>query len=341
MNGRAAGHGRAHRARSRRIGALALALLTATAGGAGCARLAGARPIPARLRPGDSFHELRVDGRARTFLLHVPPGYDGRAPLPLLLVFHGSKSNAREIMERSGMSDEADARRFIVAYPNGTGWMNPFWLSWNTGGHCCGNADDQGADDVAFTRAIIDALARTGAVDRSRVYAAGFSDGARMVYRLACELSGELAGVASVAGEMPDTTCGPTRPISVVEIHGTADPRMRYGLARGWRRRRDAHLVSIPALAAFWARRDECTSLVAPPASGTVSVEAYTGCAHDTEVRLYTVHGLGHRWPGLLGRLPLRLHDRSERTATAIVWDFLSRFRLAEPGGARAVPAAP
>src|SRR5215207_9600263 len=43
-------------------------------------------------------------GRARTGIVYVPTGYDGRKPLPLVLDLHGSGSNAAEQMMRSELS---------------------------------------------------------------------------------------------------------------------------------------------------------------------------------------------------------------------------------------------
>jgi len=57
-----------------------LALLSATRGAA--------------LEPGDHRRLLEVDGRQRTYLVHVPPGSDPATPRPLVLVFHGGGANA-------------------------------------------------------------------------------------------------------------------------------------------------------------------------------------------------------------------------------------------------------
>src|SRR5438270_1594536 len=58
----------------------------------------------------------------------------------------------------------------------------------------------------------------------------------------ACRLSGELAAVASVAGGYDrQPPCHPRRPLSLLEIHGTADQIASYPSARafvsGWRQR--------------------------------------------------------------------------------------------------------
>ena len=44
----------------------------------GCTRPAANRPTtrPAALTPGDYVRALEIDGLTRTYLVHVPPGYD-------------------------------------------------------------------------------------------------------------------------------------------------------------------------------------------------------------------------------------------------------------------------
>src|SRR5438067_875168 len=48
---------------------------------------------PGPLGPGDHRRELTVGGRDRSYLLHVPPGYDPKRPTPVVLAFHGAMMN--------------------------------------------------------------------------------------------------------------------------------------------------------------------------------------------------------------------------------------------------------
>ncbi|HEY5596077.1 MAG TPA: polyhydroxybutyrate depolymerase, partial [Candidatus Bipolaricaulota bacterium] len=91
---------------------------------------------------GDVAGTLVFDGRARTYLLHLPPAYDGTTLLPLVIFLHGGGGNAAGAVERYGLSEEADQQGFIVVYPNGTGVLRDRVLTWNAG-HCCGYALEQ------------------------------------------------------------------------------------------------------------------------------------------------------------------------------------------------------
>lgn len=143
-----------------------------------------------QLEPGDTTRSLVYAGIERSYVLHIPTGYNGRHPTPLVLAFHGIELNAEEMIRISGLSEQANTSGFIVAYPNGTGGSK----SWN-GGHCCGEAAKNRVDDLGFVRALIDELASLANIDPGRVYATGFSNGAIMVYRLACELSDRIAAI--------------------------------------------------------------------------------------------------------------------------------------------------
>lgn len=122
----------------------------------------------------------------------------------------------------TGLNNEARARRFVIAYPDG------FGKSWNAGGVCCGEANSQRVDDVAFIRAPMDRLNKMYPIDSARVFVTGFSNGAMMAYRLACELSDRVAAIVSVSGTLRIEDCHPARPVSIWEMHGTADSIVPY-----------------------------------------------------------------------------------------------------------------
>src|SRR4051812_43908742 len=155
-----------------------------------------------RLTPGDHTRTVEVGGQARPYLLHVPPAHDARRPTPVVLALHPFATNGPMMARISGLSGTADRDGFLVAYPNGTG-TGPM-LRWNVGRPAGG-----GPDDVGYLAGVLDDVASITNVDRKRVYATGFSNGAMMCYRLASELSDRIAAVAPVAGVM---TVGRPRP---------------------------------------------------------------------------------------------------------------------------------
>src|SRR5579871_416433 len=79
--------------------------------------LAGAAP----LGPGDSHHIISVNETNRSYLVHVPPGYDPARPTPVVLILHGAGSNGAITIPFTGMNRKSDQAGFIAVYPDGTG----------------------------------------------------------------------------------------------------------------------------------------------------------------------------------------------------------------------------
>src|SRR2546422_3260283 len=168
---------------------------------------------PEPLGPGNHARALRVDKLERSYLVHVPPGYDSKKATPVVLALHGATMTAQQMVWFTGLNDKADEAGFIAVYPNG------LLLTWNAGGQTFNKADD-----VAFIDKLLDDLAGVINLDRKRVYACGMSNGAMMCYRLAAELSDKIAAIACVAGTVAIDECKPKRPVPVLHFHGTADP---------------------------------------------------------------------------------------------------------------------
>jgi polyhydroxybutyrate depolymerase len=112
--------------------------------------------------------------------------------------------------------------------------------------------------------------------------------------RLACELSRRIAAIGPVAGPLAIDGCVPSRPVPLIEFHGTSDFVVPYnggGLGGA---------ESVPDTIAFWTQHDACTD--AQPAkvyeNGDSSCVEHRSCAGGSAVRLCTVDGGGHQWPG-------------------------------------------
>jgi polyhydroxybutyrate depolymerase len=311
------------RRRRRPLWALAVALLLVTCLGRGIEP-----PATVVESPGTRAYRVEVGDLMRTFLLHIPPSRPHRFGLatsyPLVIVLHGSGANGAKMLDMTGMSALADSARFLVAYPDATTGALGLGADWNAG-ECCGAAHDGDVDDVGFLRALVRALGREMPVDRRRIYVAGFSDGARMAYRAACELDAQVAAVAVVAGSLVDGQCAPARPVPLIAFHGTADEEVPYAdssfaTAAGQPPRGS---WALPPSVRFWATIDRCASARTTAVAPHVRATRFSGCAAD--VVLYTIQGGGHEWPraSLDGGDPAREVDASRRA-----WRFFTRHPL-------------
>lgn len=275
---------------------------------------------------GDSPHTVRVDNATRHYILHLPPGDVWSVPHPLVLMLHGTGSSAQRMPRQTGMDLAADQRGMVVAYPDGTGWW-PITETWHTG-HCCGYALEHRSQDVRFIRTLIAELRQKLDIDSTRVYIAGFSDGAMMAFRLGCDLASEIAAIAPVAGRMPDVRCRPSRPLPVLGIGGTDDDELRKDHARYTHPGSYPYAYSLRASMAYWAAINQCA---APPERTPVGrhwEDRYLQCSNGADVILYTISGGEHAWPGghkgwIFSPPPVR-----DFNATEVILDFFQRHRL-------------
>jgi polyhydroxybutyrate depolymerase len=263
----------------------------------------------------DSDQTITVAGVQRSYVLHIPPNYNGSTPLPLVFVLHGKGGSGKGIELTTRMSAKADAERFIVVYPNAIG--NP--AVWNAGLNA---AITNGADDVGFMRELLNKLEGTLRIDRKRVYFCGFSSGAIMSYRLGAEMSDRLAAVGIVSGtigaKQPNGSIReypkPSEPLPIIVFHGKQDQTIFYDGGGVY-----ANCLSVAESIAFWIKADGCAS---PPQQttgqqGNLIKDDYDRCKGTAEVVLYTFVNGTHEWP--------KLQNNDAFNATDVVWGFFVR----------------
>jgi polyhydroxybutyrate depolymerase len=254
--------------------------------------------------PGVSSQHLMSGQRQREYRLFIPSGYDGHQRLPLVLDLHGSGGSSAGQARNSGLEMvSASGERFIVAT------LDAVDARWNV------PVQKGRPDDVAYVSDVIDHVAARVCTDLARVYATGFSGGARMTSLLGCRLGARIAAIAPVSGlRLPGAGCS-GRAVPVLTFHGLADPQNTY--AGHEPDRGEEWLESVPDALAGWARRDVCKGdaiLDDPP--GPLSTMRYEGCADGSEVRMIRIDGLGHTW------------TRKEVDTTVVMWQFFKSHRL-------------
>jgi poly(3-hydroxybutyrate) depolymerase len=182
----------------------------------------------------DTLLAIRVDTAQRRALLHLPPAASAGRRLPLVIAFHGAEGTGQGLRNGTGFNDVADMRGVLVAYPDAP--------LGNWAEDCgCNNADRLGANDTGFVRALVDSVARITPLDRQRIYAVGFSQGALFTMRLECQLAEQFA-----ASRVWPARCPPR----CRSVAGRCDRSRR----RGW-----------------WARTTRCFRMAGPGAGGVVS----------------------------------------------------------------------
>jgi poly(3-hydroxybutyrate) depolymerase len=258
--------------------ALAGSAPTASAAGSGCTLSATGGTITRTLG-------------ARSYLLHVPAGLRGTA-VPLLLSLHGAGSDGSQDELFTGWSGFADTHEFIVAYPNAMSDPEHPSVPYLGGG--VWDPYTVGSPDVPFLAQVVRDIASRYCVDPSRVYVDGWSNGAVMSERAACDAAGVFAAANSYGGGDPTVwadsglpagrysgePCKPSRPISVSMITGQED--FTYG--------------GLAENASLWRGIDHCSQSPTGESDSYGSSSTYA-CAGGTEVVARVVNDTSHNWP--------------------------------------------
>lgn len=246
-----------------------------------------------------STTEQRRIGK-RTYRLVVPRA-EADGPVPLLVGLHGFGRSAKQFERYWRIKPHAQRSGFLYALPDGLpdGLGRP---SWHASDACCGAGNRP--NDVRYLRRLINDVRRTHTVDDRRIYVLGKSNGGFMAHRLACEQAALITAFVSVSGAAPQRGCTPSRPVSMLQIHGTSDETVRYhgGRLPG----SGADYPGAHETAAAWAGVDRCRTSTAPRPMRRVhdldrvargretAVARFGGCARGTKVELWTMRGVGH-----------------------------------------------
>lgn len=223
--------------------------------------------------------ELDDGGEARRYDVYAPPA--AGTPLPVVVVLPGTGVALETLRETTQFDRLADAEDFLVVYVDAPEAGFDARL-------CCGGTDR----DVDFVLAVLDDVEADWPLDRSRVYASGFSAGAAMSYKLAVRAPGDFAAVAPVSGGFyPDPrvddpeSAVPDQAPSVISFAGTADP----------------DYDDIAGGVALWRLGATCDRPAATSVDGAEGVLGSVADCGASDVTFYTVEGMGHAWPGGTG----------------------------------------
>ena len=272
---------------------------------------------------------IEVNGADRVYYLHLPAGYDGKTPLPLILAFHGGGGKPEMLNKLTHLNALADKEKVILVYPGG---LNKHWNDGRGVG-------EQNVDDVGFIAALLKQLEKDHPIDNQRIYATGISNGGFFSQYLAIKMPGKLAAIASVAASVGKPIYEketPPQPTPILFILGGKDPLVPFDggeIRIGMLRR--GFVVSAKDAAAYWAKANHCS---APPVvtagtatdGETVTTTTFKSAAGGADVVQIALSNGGHAWPGGWQYLPPRLIGKTSTAiqATDVIWDFFKDHQL-------------
>ena len=227
----------------------------------------------------------------RPYYPTVPAGADDGTPRPLVIVLAGFGDVGTDAAAYLGFTALAADQGFFLVAPDPDALHARY--AWDPSPTHYPNFD------VEYLTAIIHDMEARYTIDRGRVFVAGHSLGAHMAHRMGCDAAADVAAVVSLAGQAPKdpADCVPSQPVSVVEIHGTADEVIGYD-GDVQNDPPDPTVPSAHETIAVWARNDGCTGAIADSGArldldssldgSETTVEAYAGCPAGTGVELWS-----------------------------------------------------
>eukprot|EP00727_Mastigamoeba_balamuthi_P004285 m51a1_g13854 hypothetical protein (287) ;mRNA; f:580517-581670 len=237
---------------------------------------------------------VTVDGKSRRSLVYVPKSAaTSNAPLVVALHYWGGNPEAMKWTFQS----KADANGYIIVAPEG------YQQTWNAG-VIGGAAMSTKSKDTLFITTVVKKLLTTGCVNSKHVSAVGFSLGAFMVHRLACEAPDLFSGFVANSGLLGDKTtsgqvfytCTSGKSVNIMHLHGTADTTIHYN---GQIFSGSTVTRSAEESFQFWAKNDGCngSKTTVTYQKGSMTCKSAT-CSGSKEVTLCTVQGGTHNLAG-------------------------------------------
>lgn len=226
--------------------------------------------------------DIETDSTRRPYV-YVPSTDPG--PRDIVVLLHGAGASGPKFEEVAQFEDLADAKGFVLVYPNGLGWP---LRTWNAG-----PGFESEADDVAFLDEINREISQK--VCGQRVLATGFSNGAMMAHRWGCEGRVPPDAISVASGPLMVTDCGSAVPTPVRHYHGTDDTIVPIEGGEGTSGK-GIVFPSVFEMMDVWRTINECTD-DEPVFTQTGDTQcAAWSCSVPTELCL--IQGWPHLWPG-------------------------------------------
>jgi polyhydroxybutyrate depolymerase len=178
--------------------------------------------------------KMTVDSVEREFIVVRPSGAVPPGGYPMVFMFHGTSGDGEKFYNISGWKEKGEEEKFVTVFPSalrycflddsGKPGMTTKWNNGEAQEVKCPQTIMK--DDIHFVRAMIDTITQLLPIDRSRIYASGFSNGGGFVSKLSVEMSDVFAAIAAVAGTLHSSdSATPRRAIPVALVIGTLDDR--------------------------------------------------------------------------------------------------------------------
>jgi polyhydroxybutyrate depolymerase len=248
-------------------------------------------------------YTLAAGGRTRGYQV-IAPARGLPASAPVIIVLSGYGATVAEEVSRDQLAPYVSADDAELVYPEAVD------KSWNAIG-CCGYAGDHDVNDGAFLKALVP---RVDPGHSRPVYVVGFSNGARLAYRIACTDPALFDAYVMVKG-VPMPGCVVRKPVTLIEFASVNDPEIPY---RPGVRGLEPLAITTEVTALHAA--DRCPDTAYVTQSKDMTLTSWGACASGTRLAFAVWPQGKHLWP----RPPI-----TRQPAAPVIWSFLSQQKLA------------
>ena len=263
--------------------------------------------------------KLITVGDARPAQVLIPGTLKAKVAAPLLVALPGFTATTNDLLALVDLTAEAYKRGVVLALPMGS--KNSGGLHfWNATGSCC-DFEKSGVDDSKYLMDLVKQISAKVSIDSKRIYFFGHSNGGFMSYTVACNNSKKITAIVNLNGaSFADMEmCGAKKPVSVLQINGTADELIHIEGGDVFDDPKQPY-ASVKAETGKWAQIDGCSTSASvvnkkkfnyeSVLAGSETTKAAYKCPKGVDVEMWTIAGGAH--------LP-----KINAAFTASVFDFL------------------
>jgi polyhydroxybutyrate depolymerase len=249
-------------------------------------------------------YAMEAAGLTRSYEV-IAPAKGLPSSAPIIVFLSGIYATIPAEVNRDDLVPYVTSDQAELVYPVG------YDESWNAI-TCCGEASAKNVNDVAF---IEDLVAHIDPGHARRIYLVGFSNGARLAYRLVCDDPDLFDEYAMVKGE-PTPGCAIRKPVSILQVASENDPEVPYKPGD------HGSVESLPmtTLVSELHKSEACPAKSTVRHSGQMTLTTWSGCADGTRLAFAV-------WPGglhLFPRPPL-----TTPAASQAIWSFFTKTPFA------------
>ena len=260
---------------------------------------------PVKVPVSTKTYSLEAGGLKRSYEVIAPV----KAPpssAPVIVMLSGIYSSVAQEASRDYLTPYANYNMAEVVYPVA------YDTSWNAI-TCCGVAAAKNVNDVAFLKALV---AKVDPGHARQIYLVGYSNGARMAFRMACDEPSLFDGYASVKGG-PTPGCVMRKPVNMIQLAAESDPEVPYTPAPNGKPSSQTPMTTVVS---DLRTVDKCTATTTKAHSGNMTLTTWTTCAGGNRIAFAVWSSGVHSFPRPPASVP---------AASQVIWAFFTKSAIA------------